>query len=86
LNTTSSWQNPISGVVQSLTGAVALTSGLSDLFFAAPGVSFNAQMELRGTMTALGVFTGTLTDPEPGFSQVFGTGGCEYNVAGVKTG
>jgi hypothetical protein len=86
LNTTSSWQNPISFAVQPLTGAVALTSGLSDLFFAAPAVRAGAQMELRGTMTALGGFTGTLTDPESGFSQVFGTGGCEYNVAGIKTG
>jgi hypothetical protein len=86
LNTTSSWLNPISGAVEPLTGAVALSSGLTDLFFAAPAVRSDAQMELRGTMTALGGFTGTLTDPEPGFSQVFGTGGCQYNVAGIKTG
>jgi hypothetical protein len=86
LSATSSWVNPLSGAVQPLTGAVALTSGLTDLFFAAPAVRAGAEMELSGTMTAAGGFTGTLTDPASGFSQVFGTGGCAYDVAGIKTG
>jgi hypothetical protein len=85
LNTTSSWANPISGAVDPLSGTVVLTSGITDLFFTAPEVRSDAQMELRGTMTASGGFNGTLTDPEPGFSQVFGTGGCEYTVSGIKT-
>jgi hypothetical protein len=42
-------------------------------------------MELQGTMSAAGSFTGTLTDPAAGFSQVFGTGGCEYTASGIKT-
>jgi hypothetical protein len=43
-------------------------------------------MELLGTMTASGTLTGTLRDPEAGFTQVFGTGGCEYTASGIKTG
>jgi hypothetical protein len=81
----SSWLNPISGTVQPLSGVVRLSDAFSDLLFAAPAVKATAQMELRGTMTSAGAFTGTLTDPEPGFSQVFGTGGCEYSVTGTKT-
>lgn len=82
---TSSWVNPISGAVQALSGSVDLTNGASILHFAAPAVRSTAQMEITGTMTASGTFTGTLRDPEPGFSQVFGTGGCEYSVGGIKT-
>ena len=81
----SSWLNPISGTVQPLSGVVRLSDAFSDLLFAAPAVKATAQMELRGTMTSAGAFTGTLTDPEPGFSQVFGTGGCQYSVTGTKT-
>jgi hypothetical protein len=85
LATTSSWLNPISGTVQALSGSVDLTNGASILHFAAPSVSGTAQMEITGTMTASGGLTGTLRDPEPGFSQVFGTGGCEYSAGGIKT-
>ena len=80
---TSSWLNPISTVVLPLTGSVNLTNGATDLHFAG-GVA-GAQMELLGTMTASGTLTGTLRDPEPGFTQVFGTGGCEYTVSGIRT-
>lgn len=80
---TSSWLNPISTVVLPLTGSVNLTNGAIDLHFA--GASSSAQMELLGTMTASGTLSGTLRDPEPGFTQVFGTGGCEYTATGVKT-
>jgi len=82
--TTSSWTNPISGGGQPLGGFITLSSGSTDLLFAAPSVSSSAQMELFGTMTSTGSFTGTLTDPEAGFSQVFGTGGCAYAVTGAK--
>jgi hypothetical protein len=85
LTGSSSWVNPVSGAVQALSGSVNLTNGASILHFAAPAVRSTAQMEITGTMTASGTFTGTLRDPEPGFSQVFGTGGCEYSVGGIKT-
>ena len=84
LATTSSWASPFSSG-QQLTGSVDLTNGSSLLHFAAPSVSVSAQMEITGTMTASGGLSGTLRDPEPGFSQVFGTGGCEYTVSGIKT-
>jgi hypothetical protein len=82
---TSSWLDPIIGGAHALSGSVNLTNGASILHFAAPHVRSGAQMEMTGTMTASGTFTGTLRDPEPGFSQVFGTGGCEYSVGGIKT-
>lgn len=85
--TTSTWRNPISGAVDPLSGAVGLADGITSLTFAAPDVSSTAGMELRGTLTSAGAFTGgRLTDPAPGFSQVFGTGGCEYTATGVRTG
>ena len=80
---TSNWLNPISTTVLPLTGSVNLSNGATDLHFA--GASSSAQMELLGTVTASGTLSGTLRDPEPGFTQVFGTGGCEYTVSGVKT-
>lgn len=82
---TSTWTNPLSGAVEPLSGLVTLSNGSSDLFFAAPSVRSTAQLELFGTMTASGTFTGTLTDPEAGFTQVFGTGGCVYTVTGTKS-
>lgn len=85
LATTSTWLNPISVVVQPLSGSVELTNGASTLHFASPAVSGTAQMEILGIVTPSGGLTGTLRDPEPGFSQVFGTGGCEYSVSGIKT-
>lgn len=82
---TSSWTDPLSNTAEPLRGAVTLSSGIADLLFADPSVSGTAQMELSGTMTATGSFSGTLTDPEAGFTQVFGTGGCGYTVSGQKT-
>jgi hypothetical protein len=80
---TSSWVNPLTTAVNTLGGSVDLTNGSSDLLFTA---SSGAQMELQGTINSSGGFTGgTLRDPEAGFSQVFGSGGCEYSVTGIKT-
>ena len=77
------WQSPSSATERPLTGAVNLTTGFTDLFFvASPGSS--AAMELRGTMTSGGTFTGTLTDPAPGSFSVFGA--CSYTTGGVRTG
>jgi hypothetical protein len=80
---TSSWVDPLSATVLLLTGSVNLTNGATDLHFA--GGTGSAQMELLGTMTASGTISGTLRDPEPGFTQVYGTGGCEYTVTAVRT-
>ena len=83
LTASSSWVDPIASAVRILSGSVNLTNGATDLHFA--GSSTSAQMELVGTMTASGTLSATLRDPEPGFTQVFGTGGCEYTVSGIRT-
>lgn len=83
LGTTSSWQNPVSGVVHALTGSVNLTNGAVRLTFAFSG---SAAMELfPGTMTSSGTVAGTITDPAAGLSPVFASDGCQYSVSGVKT-
>jgi len=83
--TTSSWQNPLSGAVFSLSGSVSLTNGAIDLTF---GATVGSAMELfPGTMSSAGTVSGaTLTDPAAGFSQVFGSDGCQYSVRATKTG
>ncbi|HMF88963.1 MAG TPA: hypothetical protein VK575_12860 [Gemmatimonadaceae bacterium] len=83
LASTSFWQNPPTTLVRPLTGSVALASGSSDFFMFASSGSTGA-MELQGTMTAAGSFSGTLSDPAAGSFQVFGA--CSYTVGGTKTG
>ena len=79
----SSWLNPISSVVEPLSGSVDLTNGATSLLFA---ISGSAAMELvPGTITSSGTITGTLTDPGAGLSPVFASDGCQYSVSGVKT-
>jgi hypothetical protein len=80
---TSAWQNPPSNLVRPVSGAVTLSTGFVSLIMAATTGSSSA-MELRGTMTSAGAFSGTLTDPAPGFFPVFG--GCSYTASGTKTG
>jgi len=81
--TTSSWQNPPTGIVRPLSGLVRFSDGFADLILSASSGSASA-MELRGTMTATSTFTGTMTDPAPGSSPVFSVGGCEYTTTGTK--
>jgi hypothetical protein len=80
----STWQNPIGGGFQNLTGTINLTTGAVDLIF---GAGVGAAMELfPGTMSSAGSITGaTITDPAPGSSQVFGSNGCQYTATGTKT-
>jgi len=82
LASTSSWQNPPTTVVRPLSGAINLGTGSTDLFMTAASGSSGA-MELQGTMTSGGSFTGSLTDPAPGSFQVFGA--CAYTASGTKT-
>ncbi len=88
LSAASFWANPVTGASQQpLSGAVTLSNGLTDITFSTPSASGTAAMELTGTLSAGGALTGgVLTDPAPGFFQVFGTDGCRYSVTGVKTG
>lgn len=85
LATTSNWQNPINGSVQTLSGTINLTTGATDLTF---GAGVGSAMELfPGNMNAAGTITGaTITDPAAGFSQVFGSDGCQYSASATKTG
>lgn len=80
---TSTWQNPPTTLVRPVSGSVRFSDGFTDLFLSSSGGSASA-MELRGTMTSSATFSGTLTDPAPGFSPIFGTSGCEYTATGAK--
>jgi len=85
VTTTSNWQNPITGSVQTLSGTVNLSTGAVDITF---GAGVSSAMELfPGNMTSAGTITGaTITDPAAGFSQVFGSDGCQYTATATKTG
>ena len=79
--TTSTWRSPSSGAILPLSGTVSFTDGTTDLVLSGGG---STAMELRGTISSSGTFTGTVTDPAAGFTPVYGTTGCEYNAPGAK--
>ena len=79
---TSFWQNPPATVLRPLSGAVTLTSGNVLLTLGGSSGSSSA-MELQGTMTAAGSFSGTLRDPSPASQPVFSV--CNYTTTGNKT-
>ena len=81
LSSSSFWQSPLSTGSLSITGSITLGTGITDLFLSS---SSGAEMELRGTVTSTGTFTGTLTDPAAGFLPVFSA--CAYTVTGSKGG
>ena len=78
---TSTWRSVTSGALLPVSGTVRFSDGFTDLILS----SGNSGMELRGTMTSTGTFSGTITDPAPGFTPVYGTGGCEYSSPGSKS-
>jgi hypothetical protein len=80
---TSTWQNPPTTLVRPISGTIRFTDGFTDLFLSSSSGSASA-MELRGTMSSSATFSGTLTDPAPGSSPIFGTSGCEYTASGTK--
>jgi hypothetical protein len=79
--TTSTWRSVTSGALLPVSGTVRFSDGFTDLILSSGG----SGMELRGTMTSTGTFSGTITDPAPGFTPVYGTGGCEYNAPATKS-
>jgi hypothetical protein len=81
LSTSSFWRSPLSTATLTISGTITLGTGITDLFLSS---SSGAEMELRGTMTSTGTFTGTLTDPAAGFLPVFSA--CAYTTTGTKTG
>ena len=83
LTSASTWTNPSSGAVFPLSGRVTLTSGTTDVTLSGGGGT-GSGMELTGTMSPSGTFTGTLHDPQAGLTPMFSAGGCEYATAGTK--
>lgn len=81
--TTSFWQNPPTTVVFPLSGGVTLSTGALDLILSG-GNGSGTGMELRGTVTASGSFTGTLQDPAAGLLPMFSGSLCSYSAAGTK--
>ncbi|HEU4747017.1 MAG TPA: hypothetical protein VFS56_00850 [Gemmatimonadaceae bacterium] len=82
---TSTWQASPPGVVRPLSGTLSFSTGLTNLTLFPSVTNTSAAMELTGTLTAAGTFSGTLRDPAPGFTPVFSGNGCEYTATGVKT-
>lgn len=78
---TSFWQ-AAPGATRSLDGGVSFATGFSTLILR--GSAANTAMELQGTFTTNGTFSGTLTDPRAGSFPVFSSGSCSYTVAGTK--
>ncbi len=83
---TSAWQYLSNTPVRPLSGQVRLSDGFTDILFRAGGTNLSSAMRLQGSMTSTGTFTGTMTDPAPGFNPVFSIAGCFYNVTGTRTG
>jgi hypothetical protein len=79
---TSFWQNPPATLLRPLSGSVTLTTGNVLLTLGGSSGS-SSEMELQGTMTAAGSFSGTLRDPTPGSQPVFSV--CNYTTTGNKT-
>ncbi|MDP9202826.1 MAG: hypothetical protein M3P26_12950 [Gemmatimonadota bacterium] len=77
---TSFWQGPSSTTLFPLSGSVNLSNGITALILAA---SSGSAMDLAGTMTSAGSFSGTLGDPRAGFLPVFAA--CSYTTTGSKT-
>lgn len=82
---TSTWQASPSTTIRPLAGTARFSDGFADVALFASATNTSSRMELRGTLTSTETFTGTLTDPDPGFTPVFSATGCEYTVSGVKT-
>ncbi len=79
---TSNWQAP-PGVIRGLDGGVSFTTGFATLILR--GSASNTAMELAGTFTSDGDFTGGLSDPRAGSFPVFSSGSCAYTVTGVRS-
>jgi hypothetical protein len=79
-SSTSVWQVASPFVTGSVSGFVDLPNGRPTLSL---GGSGGTAMELAGTMTAAGSFSGTLRDPDPGLLPVFAA--CTYTTTGTRS-
>jgi hypothetical protein len=82
---TSNWRASPSATIRPLEGVIRFTDGFGNLTLFG-STAQTTGMELRGTFTAAGGFSGTVTDPDAGLTSPFGGGGCEYLATGVRTG
>ena len=82
---TSTWRASPSATVRALAGTVSFTNGATNLTLFASATNTTAAMELSGTITTAGAFSGTVVDPAAGSTPVFSGNGCEYTATGVKT-
>ena len=78
-STSSFWQVASPFVTGSVTGVVDLSDGRPTLNLNGSG---GTAMQLAGTMTTAGSFSGTLRDPDPGSLPVFAA--CTYTTTGTK--
>ena len=79
-SSTSVWQVASPFVTGAVSGFVDLPTGRPTLSLSGSG---GTAMELTGTMTAGGSFSGTLRDPDPGLLPVFAA--CTYTTTGTKS-
>jgi len=77
---TSTWQT--SSAAGSVSGSINLSSGVTTTV--ALTATTGSAMELAGTFTATGSFSGTLGDPRAGSFPVFPA--CNYTTTATKTG
>jgi len=77
---TSTWQT--SSAAGSVSGSIDLSSGVTTTL--ALTATTGSAMELAGTFTATGSFSGTLGDPRAGSFPVFPA--CNYTTTATKTG
>lgn len=70
------WGSDTAGQVDSLTGNVDLSTGT--VFFRLWKTTLVSGAQLDGTLTHTGEFTGTLTDPAPGYQPIFVTTTCVF--------
>jgi hypothetical protein len=83
---TSTWRVSSSATVRALAGVVTFSTGRTDLTLYPSATNTASGMDLSGTLTAAGSFSGTVTDPSASLTPVFGGTGCEFTATGVKTG
>jgi hypothetical protein len=77
---TSTWQ--AAGAAGSVSGSINLSSGVTTTL--ALTATTGSAMELAGTFTSTGSFSGTVGDPRSGSFPVFSV--CNYTTTATKTG
>lgn len=77
------WGSDTAGQADSLTGNVDLSTGV--VFLRLWKVQGSSGAQLDGTLAHTGDFTGTLTDPAPGYQPILVTTSCVFPASGHTT-